>query len=67
MGQGAAALRQMRIVHAVFLLAVLLFVLEAELLAGNAKIHSPAFSIAIAVVAILDAHDCITMSAPRPE
>ena len=40
--------------HAVFLLAVLLFVLQAELLAGNGKINSPAFSTAIAVVAILD-------------
>lgn len=54
MGQAAAALRQMRIVHAVFVVAVLLFVLEAELLAGNGKINSPTLLVAIAVVAILD-------------
>jgi hypothetical protein len=54
MEPGAAALRQMRMVHAVFVTAVLLFVLEAELLARNEMINSPTVPIAIAVVAVLD-------------
>jgi hypothetical protein len=53
-GPGAAALRQMRIVHGVFMLVVLLFALEAELFAGIGQNYSPAFPIAIAVLGILD-------------
>jgi hypothetical protein len=55
-GQSVAALKQMRIVHVVFLLAVLLFVLQAELLAGEGQNSSPAIPIAIALIGIIDVY-----------
>ena len=54
MSQGAASLRQVRIIHAIFLLAVLLEFYNSEMLAGNGSGVSATFLAGIVLVASFD-------------